>query len=157
TGGRHERHREADAARPAEEHQCRRRHHPADRTRREARDGPVRPRDRARLRQGDRRRRAGRRPARSGGGGSLPRRLGHPRGLALPAPDLTVPNRTSNTMPDTVLSSQGLQVAYGGIQAVKGVDLEVFEGELVALIGAKGAGKTSTLKAVTGTLPWAAG
>src|SRR5690606_16115692 len=62
-----------------------------------------------------------------------------------------------NTMPDTVLSIQGLQVAYGGIQAVKGVDLEVFEGELVALIGANGAGKTSTLKAVTGTLPWAAG
>jgi branched-chain amino acid transport system ATP-binding protein len=60
-------------------------------------------------------------------------------------------------MPDTVLSIQGLQVAYGGIQAVKGVDLEVFEGELDALIGANGAGKTSTLKAVTGTLPWAAG
>jgi branched-chain amino acid transport system ATP-binding protein len=60
-------------------------------------------------------------------------------------------------MPDTVLSIQGLQVAYGGIQAVKGVDLEVFEGELVALIGANGAGKTSTLKAVTGTLPWSGG
>jgi branched-chain amino acid transport system ATP-binding protein len=60
-------------------------------------------------------------------------------------------------MSDTVLSIQGLQVAYGGIQAVKGVDLDVNEGELVALIGANGAGKTSTLKAVTGTLPWAGG
>ncbi|MCM5572222.1 ABC transporter ATP-binding protein [Burkholderiaceae bacterium FT117] len=60
-------------------------------------------------------------------------------------------------MSDTVLSIRGLQVAYGGIQAVKGVDLEVHEGELVALIGANGAGKTSTLKAVTGTLPWAGG
>ncbi|TXL66194.1 ABC transporter ATP-binding protein [Zeimonas arvi] len=60
-------------------------------------------------------------------------------------------------MSDTVLSIQGLRVAYGGIQAVKGVDLDVREGELVALIGANGAGKTSTLKAVTGTLPWAGG
>ena len=56
-----------------------------------------------------------------------------------------------------MLSIRGLKVAYGGIQAVKGVDLEVGEGELVALIGANGAGKTTTLKAVTGTLPWAGG
>jgi branched-chain amino acid transport system ATP-binding protein len=47
----------------------------------------------------------------------------------------------------------GLKVAYGGIQAVKGIDLEVREGELVTLIGANGAGKTTTLKAITGTLP----
>ena len=47
----------------------------------------------------------------------------------------------------------GLRVAYGGIQAVKGVSFEVKEGELVSLIGANGAGKTTTLKAVTGTLP----
>jgi len=60
-------------------------------------------------------------------------------------------------MAETVLSIQGLHVAYGGIQAVKGIDLEVNEGELVALIGANGAGKTSTLKAITGTLPWAGG
>jgi len=44
-------------------------------------------------------------------------------------------------------------VAYGGIKAVKGVDLEINKGELVTLIGANGAGKTTTLKAVTGTLP----
>ena len=47
----------------------------------------------------------------------------------------------------------GLQVAYGGIQAVKGVDLEVHAGELVCLIGSNGAGKTSTMKAITGLLP----
>jgi branched-chain amino acid transport system ATP-binding protein len=52
-----------------------------------------------------------------------------------------------------ILQVRGLQVAYGGIRAVKGIDLEVNEGELVALIGANGAGKTTTLKAITGTLP----
>ena len=46
-----------------------------------------------------------------------------------------------------------LQVGYGGIQAVKGVSLEVREGELVSLIGSNGAGKTTTMKAITGTLP----
>ncbi|RAN42586.1 ABC transporter ATP-binding protein [Herbaspirillum rubrisubalbicans] len=46
-----------------------------------------------------------------------------------------------------------MSVAYGGIQAVKGIALEVNEGELVTLIGANGAGKTTTLKAITGTLP----
>jgi branched-chain amino acid transport system ATP-binding protein len=50
-----------------------------------------------------------------------------------------------------MLRVSGLKVAYGGIQAVKGVSFEVFEGELVSLIGANGAGKTTTLKAVTGT------
>jgi branched-chain amino acid transport system ATP-binding protein len=60
-------------------------------------------------------------------------------------------------MTTPILSIAGLQVAYGGIQAVKGIDLEVREGELVALIGANGAGKTTTLKAITGTQPWSAG
>jgi branched-chain amino acid transport system ATP-binding protein len=54
----------------------------------------------------------------------------------------------------TVLSVRGLRVAYGGIQAVKGIDLEVRPGELVALIGANGAGKTTTLGAISATLPW---
>ena len=53
----------------------------------------------------------------------------------------------------SVLKVAGLHVAYGGIKAVKGIDLEVNEGELIALIGANGAGKTTTLKAITGTLP----
>jgi branched-chain amino acid transport system ATP-binding protein len=53
-----------------------------------------------------------------------------------------------------VLSVRALKVAYGGIQAVKGIDLEVRAGELVTLIGANGAGKTTTLKAITGTQAW---
>ena len=56
-----------------------------------------------------------------------------------------------------LLKVKGLQVAYGGIQAVKGVDFEVQEGELVSLIGSNGAGKTTTMKAITGTLPLHAG
>ena len=60
-------------------------------------------------------------------------------------------------MAATLLKVSGLQVAYGGIQAVKGVDFEVREGELVTLIGSNGAGKTTTMKAITGTLPINAG
>ncbi|HVL75106.1 MAG TPA: ABC transporter ATP-binding protein [Noviherbaspirillum sp.] len=56
-------------------------------------------------------------------------------------------------MSQNVLKISGLKIAYGGIQAVKGIDLEVNEGELVTLIGANGAGKTTTLKAITSTLP----
>ena len=51
-----------------------------------------------------------------------------------------------------MLRIENLQVAYGGIAAVRGVDLQVDEGELVALIGANGAGKTSTLMAVAGVV-----
>lgn len=60
-------------------------------------------------------------------------------------------------MKKTLLKVSGLQVAYGGIRAVKGVSFEVKEGELVSLIGANGAGKTTTLKAITGLQPVAAG
>ena len=56
-------------------------------------------------------------------------------------------------MTTPLLKVKGLKVAYGGIQAVKGVDFEVREGELVSLIGSNGAGKTTTMKAITGTLP----
>ena len=55
-------------------------------------------------------------------------------------------------MSQTLLKVSGLKVAYGGIQAVKGVDFEVREGELVTLIGSNGAGKTTTMKAITGLL-----
>ena len=54
---------------------------------------------------------------------------------------------------NTVLKISDLKIAYGGINAVKGIDLDVHQGELVALIGANGAGKTTTLKAITATLP----
>src|SRR3990167_4200448 len=60
-------------------------------------------------------------------------------------------------MANTLLKVSGLKVAYGGIQAVKGVSFEVNEGELVSLIGANGAGKTTTLKAITGLQPAGAG
>jgi branched-chain amino acid transport system ATP-binding protein len=60
-------------------------------------------------------------------------------------------------MANTLLEVSGLKVAYGGIQAVKGVSFEVKEGELVSLIGANGAGKTTTLKAITGLQPVASG
>lgn len=56
-----------------------------------------------------------------------------------------------------LLEVKGLEVRYGGIRAVKGIDLAVDEGELVCLIGANGAGKTSALKAICGLLPSTAG
>ena len=59
----------------------------------------------------------------------------------------------NSVLKQNVLKVAGLSVAYGGINAVKGIDLEVNQGELIALIGANGAGKTTTLKAITGTLP----
>ncbi len=58
---------------------------------------------------------------------------------------------------ETLLSVKDLRVAYGGIQAVKGVSFDVKQGELVSLIGANGAGKTTTLKAITGTQAVASG
>jgi branched-chain amino acid transport system ATP-binding protein len=50
----------------------------------------------------------------------------------------------------SLLTVKGLKVAYGGIQAVRGIDFEVGQGELVCLIGANGAGKSSTLKGIMG-------
>ncbi len=60
-------------------------------------------------------------------------------------------------MATAMLKIKGLQVNYGGIQAVKGVDMEVAQGELVTLIGANGAGKTTTMKAITGLKPYSSG
>ena len=57
----------------------------------------------------------------------------------------------------SLLALSALEVSYGGIRAVKGIDLTVEQGELVCLIGANGAGKTTTLKAITGLVPSAAG
>ena len=56
-----------------------------------------------------------------------------------------------------MLEVRGLKVSYGGINAVKGIDLDVRDGELVTLIGCNGAGKTTTLKALTGLVKPAAG
>jgi branched-chain amino acid transport system ATP-binding protein len=57
----------------------------------------------------------------------------------------------------SLLALEQLQVSYGGIRAVKGVDLTVEQGELVCLIGANGAGKTTTLRAITGLVKCAGG
>ena len=57
----------------------------------------------------------------------------------------------------SLLALEQLQVSYGGIRAVKGVDLSVDEGELVCLIGANGAGKTTILRAITGLVHASAG
>ncbi len=56
-----------------------------------------------------------------------------------------------------LLELRALEVRYGGIRAVRGIDLAVGAGELVCLIGGNGAGKTSTLKAISGLLPLAGG
>ena len=62
------------------------------------------------------------------------------------------------TQPKTpLLELSGVEVAYGGIQAVKGIDLAVGAGELVCLIGANGAGKTTTLRGICGVQPVRAG
>jgi len=60
-------------------------------------------------------------------------------------------------MMSALLNVKDLQVSYGGINAVKGIDLHVNHGELVALIGANGAGKSSSLKAIAGLLTPSAG
>ena len=60
-------------------------------------------------------------------------------------------------MTELMLDIRNLHVAYGGIQAVKGIDLHIAPGELVALIGCNGAGKTTTLKTLAGLLAPASG
>jgi branched-chain amino acid transport system ATP-binding protein len=56
-----------------------------------------------------------------------------------------------------VLEIAGLRAAYGPIEALRGIDLEVRAGELVCLLGANGAGKSTTLRAISGLLRPAAG
>ena len=53
-------------------------------------------------------------------------------------------------MSDVILSIKDLKVSYGGIEAVKGISFDVKQGEIVTLIGANGAGKSSTLRAIAG-------
>lgn len=61
------------------------------------------------------------------------------------------------TASQALLELRGLQVAYGGIRVVRGIDLRVDPGELVCLIGANGAGKSTTLRAICGLVPLAGG
>ena len=70
---------------------------------------------------------------------------------------MTLPDHTAPGPANALLHVEQLALAYGGIQAVKGVDLQVFPGELVSLIGSNGAGKTTTLKAITGGMRAQAG
>jgi branched-chain amino acid transport system ATP-binding protein len=56
-----------------------------------------------------------------------------------------------------MLSLRGLRVEYGHVQALRGVDLEAREGEITAIIGSNGAGKTSTLMAISGLAPMTGG
>ena len=69
----------------------------------------------------------------------------------------TMNGANANGTNGAMLKIKGLQVSYGGIHAVKGVDLEVGQGELVTLIGANGAGKTTTMKAITGLKAYSSG
>ena len=57
-------------------------------------------------------------------------------------------------MNDVLLSVKDLTVSYGNIKAVKGISFDVHQGEIVSLIGANGAGKSSTLRAISGLLPY---
>ena len=70
---------------------------------------------------------------------------------------MTQPAHNASISAQALLQVEQLVLAYGGIEAVKGVDLQVFPGELVSLIGSNGAGKTTTLKAMTGGMPAQAG
>jgi branched-chain amino acid transport system ATP-binding protein len=60
-------------------------------------------------------------------------------------------------MRKTALFVKGLKVRYGAIEAIKGIDMEVFEGDVVAILGANGAGKTSTLRTLSGLIEPAEG
>lgn len=60
-------------------------------------------------------------------------------------------------MSNVALSIKGLKVKYGAIEAVKGIDIDVKEGDVVAILGANGAGKTSTLRTISGLVTAAEG
>src|SRR5205823_6457955 len=102
--------------------------HIPDRARHEGGDGRVRARHRARPRGDDRRRATGGGPHRSTGDRGLP---GGPAVTPL-------------------LEVQDVHARYGAIEALKGVSLDVGEGEVVTLIGSNGAGKSTTLRSITG-------
>ena len=65
----------------------------------------------------------------------------------------SAPGATASAASSPLLGLDGVAISYGGIRAVKGIDVQVGRGELVCLIGANGAGKTTTLKGICGLLP----
>src|SRR5687767_15848948 len=69
------------------------------------------------------------------------------------------PTRKNETLAEgtALLELEDLRVSYGGIKALKGISLKVMPGEIVAMIGANGAGKSTTLKSIAGLLPLAGG
>ena len=69
------------------------------------------------------------------------------------------PTRTKLILPEgkPLLEVKGLEVSYGGIRALKGIDLHVMPKEIVAMIGSNGAGKTTTLKSIARLLPIGSG
>jgi branched-chain amino acid transport system ATP-binding protein len=66
-------------------------------------------------------------------------------------------NNTDVTVKPLVLEIKGLTSHYGRIQALHGIDIEVRQGQLVALVGANGAGKTTLLRAISGVQPISGG
>src|SRR5690606_15153855 len=144
---RHERVRNAGAAAVDREDPRRRHHRAADRTRHETGHGAVRPGAGAGIRQGARAGQARPGAARPQGDRGLPGRGRGPRR----ARAIIGASIMSATQP--LLELRGLAVAYGGIRAVRGIDLHVNAGELVCLIGANGAGKSTTLRAICGLVP----
>jgi ABC-type branched-subunit amino acid transport system ATPase component/ABC-type branched-subunit amino acid transport system permease subunit len=95
------------------------------------------------------------------------RRVARRHGLATPSlvPDLPVAMDTASVVPPVATASSGdallqvrdLAVAYDGVRVLHGIDLEVREGEVVALLGTNGAGKSTVLRAIAGTAPVSVG
>src|SRR5262249_11503175 len=120
--------------------------------RHEGRHGRLRPRDRARLRYEDRRGDAARDPAGPAGDRGVPRqgRSRGARGVGVSAAAVPAPVPAPVAAPGTILEVDSIDAFYGSIQARRGVSLEVRDGEIVTLIGANGAGKSTTLRAING-------
>jgi branched-chain amino acid transport system ATP-binding protein len=70
-----------------------------------------------------------------------------------PQAPATTPGSDGGKKAKPVLQVEDIQTYYGAIQALKGISLEVYEGEVVTLIGSNGAGKTTTLRSISGIVP----